>query len=89
MTDKGSNSIFRLQKSLDLLKNSKRNINSLKNILRYRDSNDKFENSIFQNEKDPYITIFNMTFDSERKTDIMFDIFVNNESFTLDYNIIN
>ena len=57
------------------------------NILKYRDNNDKFENSIFQNEKDPYLTIFNMSFDSEDKTHIMFDVFVNTESFSLHYNI--
>lgn len=87
LTDAGSNGIFRLEKATELVSKSNRDIMSIKNILKYRDSNDKFENSIFQTEKDPYITIFNMSFDTEDKDNVIFDIFVNDESFTLDYNI--
>lgn len=87
LVDTGSNSIFRLNKSTELLKQSKRNIASIKNILNYRDINNKFEKSIFQNKTDPYITILNLTFDVENKNDILLDVYVNNEHFKLDYNL--
>lgn len=64
-------------------------IDSIKSILNYRSVNDKFEESIFQNENDPYITIANISFDTENKNEILLDMYINNESFILNYNIEN
>lgn len=63
-TDEGSNSIFRLIKATELFKTLKDiNLENIKNILDYRDKDDRFEFSIFQNKKDPYVTGMNFSFD--------------------------
>lgn len=89
ITDEGSNSIFRLNKANELMRVSNIDIDSIKSILNYRSVNDKFEESIFQNENDPYITIANISFDTENKNKILLDMYINNESFILNYNIEN
>lgn len=87
VTDKGSNSIFRLNKSNELLKIKERNLSEIQNILCYRSSKDKFEKSILQTKKDPYETIFNFSFDLDNKNNCLFNIYVNNERIKLKYNL--
>ena len=86
-TDAGSNSIFRLTKATELLSTAERTVDALKHILRYRSAEDQFDNSIFQIEKDPYITLFNFTFDTEHPNDFLLDVFIHNESLTLHSNM--
>lgn len=84
----GSNSVFRLQKATELLNSTKtRNIASVKKILDYRDSQDRFENSIFQTKSDPYITCMNLTFDVDNKNEVLLDIYTADEKLRLDYDI--
>lgn len=87
LVDEGSNSIFRLNKASELLKESKRDFETIKNILRYRSQKELFSESIFQNMSDPYITIANISIDTERKDKIFLDICFNNEKLTLNYNM--
>lgn len=86
-TDKVSNSVFRLEKAHDLFNIiTERNLENIKKILDYRDKNDKFEKSIFQTCKDPYITGLNISFDNENKNDINLYVYPNNEHLLIDYN---
>lgn len=86
--DEKSNSVFRLEKANQLFK-SLRDINliNIKNILDYRSEDDKFENSIFQTEKDPYITGMNFSFDLDFKEKIFLYVYPNKELLILDYAI--
>lgn len=85
--DKGSNSIFRLNKAKELIVNGCRNLDTIKNILCYRSDDNKFENSIFQTKEDPYITLFNFSFDSENKNTIYLNSYTNNEMLELNYDL--
>lgn len=84
-TDKGSNSVFRLNKARELLENTERTIESIKQIQRYRSPENRFESSILQTTDDPYITLFNFTIDTETKENILLDINVTDEHLTLKY----
>lgn len=87
-TDEGSNSVFRLEKASQLFKElTDININNIKNILDYRSPEDKFENSIFQTEKDPYITGMNFSFDNELNKEIKIYVYPNKEMITFDYEL--
>ncbi len=89
-TDKGSNSVFRLKKANELYSNLKeKNIVNIKSILDYRSIEDKFENSIFQTEKDPYITGMKFSFDNNRNKEIEIYVYPNNEIISLDYELKN
>ena len=68
VTDNGSNSIFRLNKCNELLKYKE--INEIKAILSYRSKENKFENSVLQTKEDPYMTLFNFSFDTDNKNKI-------------------
>lgn len=86
-TDSGSNSIFRLNKAKELFINSSRNLDSIKNILCYRSDDNKFEKSIFQTKDDPYITLFNFSFDTENKNKICLNSYTNNELLELNFDL--
>lgn len=86
-TDNGSNSIFRLNKAKELLQYTNRDINNIKNILSYRSKEDKFDNSILQTKNDPYITLFNFSFDTDDKNIIYLNSYTNNEKLELQYNL--
>lgn len=86
--DEGSNSVFRLEKAKELFKNIKEiNLFNIKKILDYRDKTDKFEYSIFQTMKDPYITGMNFSFDIDNKNEITLFIYINKEVLKLDYDL--
>lgn len=85
--DNGSNSIFRLNKAKELFVNSSRNLESIKNILCYRSDDNSFEKSIFQTKDDPYITLFNFSFDTENKNTIYLNSYTNNEILELTYDL--
>ncbi len=86
--DDGSNSVFRLEKATELFeKIEERNLSNIKNILDYRDISDKFEYSIFQTTKDPYITGMNFSFDIDNKDIIKLFVYTNKEKLNLDYNL--
>ena len=86
-TDNGSNSIFRLSKSEQLFKMTNRDLNSIKNILDYRSKDNKFDSSILQTMDDPYITLFNFSFDTEFENIIYLNSYTNNEQLELNYNL--
>lgn len=88
--DEGSNGIYRLMKARELFNTldvEQRNIDNLKNILKYRDKLDRFEYSIFQTEKDPYITGMNFSYDTNNPDVILLDIFPNHEFLHLPYDL--
>lgn len=84
-TDYGSNSVFRLNKCYELLK--EKTMKEIKTILCYRSPEDKFENSILQTKKDLYITLFNFSYDTENKDIIYFKNYINNETIELNYDL--
>lgn len=85
IVDEGSNSIFRLNKSKELL--NIRSREEIQKILSYRSLENKFETSILQTDVDPYITIFNFSYDIDNKDTIYFKNYVNNEIIELKYNL--
>lgn len=88
MTSEISNSIFRLNKASQLFADlNERNLTNIYNILMYRSEEDKFENSIFQTKKDPYLTGFNFSFDPDDNKHIFITDFVNNEKLKLKYDL--
>lgn len=87
LTDKDSNSVFRLEKATSLLKQADRNIDDIKKILSYRSDLDIFSESILQTKDDPYMTIANISFDTENKDDIILNTYVSNEIMNLKYDI--
>ncbi len=84
-TDKGSNSIFRLHKALELIQDAEKTVDSIKQILNYRSSENRFDNSILQTTDDPYITLFNFTVDTETLDYVLLDVNVTHEQLLLDY----
>ena len=84
-SDEGTNSLFRLKKATELLKNSKRDKESIKKILDYRGPNDSYHDSIFQKPGDYQMTIFNMTFDTENKNEVIVHVVVHDETLTFHY----
>lgn len=89
-TDEGSNSVFRLEKARQLFaKLNDINLLNIKKILDYRSKEDKFENSIFQTEKDPYITGMNFSFDIDLNKEIKIYVYPNKEILTFDYELNN
>ena len=84
-SDEGTNSLFRLEKGTELLKNSKRDKESIKKILDYRGPNDSYHDSIFQKPGDYQMTIFNMTFDTEYKNEVIVHVVVHDETLTFHY----
>lgn len=85
VTDNGSNSIFRLNKCNELLKYKA--MNEIKTILSYRSKENKFENSILQTKEDPYMTLFNFSFDTDNKNKIYLNNYINNEINELKYDL--
>ena len=85
--DNGSNSIFRLKKVKELFESNNKDLNSIKNILSYRSKENKFDNSILQTMNDPYITIFNFSFDTESKNIIYLNNYTNDEKIKLQYDL--
>lgn len=89
-TDEESNSVFRLKKARQLFKElTDVNMSNIKNILDYRSPEDKFEKSIFQTEKDPYITGMNFSFDNDSNKKIKIYVYPNKEILTFDYELKN
>ena len=86
-TDNGSNSIFRLNKCNDLICVRDRNLKNIQDILNYRSQDNKFEKSILQTKDDPYITIFNFSYDCDNKDKIYINCYINNEKIELDYDV--
>ena len=84
-TDNGSNSIFRLNKCNELLK--ERTMNEIQEILSYRSKENKFENSVLQTKDDPYMTLFNFSYDTGNKDVIYFKNYINNETIELKYDL--
>lgn len=84
-TDKGSNSIFRLHKAQELIQDAEKTVDSIKQILNYRSSENRFDNSILQTTDDPYITLFNFTVDTETLDYVFLDVNVTHEQLLLDY----
>lgn len=84
-TDYGSNTVFRLNKCYELLK--KKTMKEIQTILSYRSPEDKFENSILQTKDDPYITLFNFSYDTDNKNTIYLSNYINNETIELNYDL--
>lgn len=84
-TDFNSNSCFRLNKAHELF--SERNLYKVQEILSYRSKDDLFQNSILQTKKDPYITLFNFSYDTSNKEKIYLNSYTNNEKIELDYDL--
>ena len=84
-TDNESNSIFRLNKCNELL--NEKTMNEIQEILSYRSKENKFENSILQTKDDPYMTLFNFSFDTENINKIYFKNYINNETMELNYDL--
>lgn len=82
-TDAGSNSIFRLNKASELMKNTLRTVDSIKEVLHYRSPENRFDNSILQTHDDPYITLFNFTVDTEHKDTAILDVNITDEHLIL------
>ena len=61
-TDQGSNSIFRLHKATELIQNAEKSVEAIQKILKYRNPENRFDQSILQTTGDPYITLFNFKF---------------------------
>lgn len=85
VTDKESNSIFRLNKCNEQLKY--KTMNEIKTILSYRSKENKFENSILQTKEDPYMTLFNFSFDTDNKNKIYLNNYINSEIIELKYDL--
>ena len=79
------NSEIRLKNIQERLVNCDRSVKGIKEILAYRSEDDTYMNSIFQKKGDWQMTIFNFTFDTEKKDKLYLDIFVNDETIELDY----
>ena len=85
VTDKGSNSIFRLNKCNEQLKY--KTMNEIKTILSYRSKENMFENSILQTKEDPYMTLFNFSFDTDNKNKIYLNNYIKSEIIELKYDL--
>lgn len=86
--EEDSNSMFRLTKATELLKKTNiKNIKNIYNILMYRSNEDAFETSIFQTEKDPYLTGSNFSYSLNDKNHIYITDFVNEEKYKFDYDL--
>lgn len=81
--DKESNSLFRLYQADAMMKEAKKEAQSIKRILNYRGEDN--EHSIFQDEKASQRTIFNFMFDTEYPKRLELDIYALDEKKTLDY----
>ncbi len=64
-----------------------KNLDDIKNILNYRSDENKFEESILQTKDDPYITLFNFSFDTENQNTIYLNSYTNNEIIKLKYDL--
>ena len=84
-TDKGSNSIFRLNKCKELL--NKKTIIEIQKILSYRSKENKSDNSILQKKEDKEMTLFNFTHDIDNKNTITFKNYIDNEIIELEYDL--
>lgn len=84
-TDFNSNSCFRLNKAHELF--SEANLYKVQEVLSYRSKDDLFQNSILQTKKDPYITLFNFSYDTSNKEKIYLNSYTNNEKIELDYDL--
>lgn len=85
VTDQGSNSIFRLNKASELMKNASRTVKSIKQVLQYRGQDNLFETSILQVAEDPYLTLFNFTIDTESPDMLFLDVNISDEHLLLLY----
>ena len=86
--EENSNSKFRLAKATELLNKTKiKNIKKIYNILMYRSKEDAFETSIFQTEKDPYLTGTNFSCLVNDKNHIYITDFVNKEKYKIPYDL--
>lgn len=78
------NSIFRLHKATELLKTAEKTVDALKNILSYESPDNKWENSIFQNETAPERTLFQITVNTYDDVLINTDIHTTSECIVID-----
>ena len=62
-------------------------MNEIKTILSYRSKENKFENSILQTKEDPYMTLFNFSFDTDNKNKIYLNNYINSEIIELKYDL--
>ena len=83
-TDQGSNSIFRLHKATELIQNAEKSVEAIQKILKYRNPENRFDQSILQTTDDPYITLFNFTVDTEDLSHAELEVNVTNEKLKLE-----
>ncbi len=76
-----------LNKAKELFSKSNKNLDDIKNILNYRCDENKYEESILQTKDDPYITLFNFSFDTENGNNIYLNSYSNNEVIELKYDL--
>ncbi len=76
-----------LNKAKELFSKSNKNLDDIKNILNYRCDENKYEESILQTKDDPYITLFNFSFDTENGNNIYLNSYPNNEVIELKYDL--
>lgn len=76
-----------LNKARELFSKSNKNLDDIKNILNYRCDENKYEESILQTKDDPYITLFNFSFDTENGNNIYLNSYPNNEVIELKYDL--
>lgn len=76
-----------LNKAKELFSKSNKNLDDIKNILNYRCDENKYEESILQTKDDPYITLFNFSFDTENGNTIYLNSYPNNEVIELKYDL--
>jgi hypothetical protein len=84
-TDVDSNSVFRLNKCNELFWD--RTLQGIKKVLSYRSKENKFENSILQTKEDPYITLYNFSFDIDNKNTIYLNTYLDNDMVELNYDL--
>lgn len=76
-----------LNKAKELFSKSNKDLDDIKNILNYRCDENKYEESILQTKDDPYITLFNFSFDTENENTIYLNSYPNNEVIELKYDL--
>ena len=76
-----------LNKAKELFSKSNKDLDDIKNILNYRCDENKYEESILQTKDDPYITLFNFSFDTENENNIYLNSYPNNEVIELKYDL--
>lgn len=88
--DEGSNSVLRLQKAtewVDTLDTHSTSTEDLRKILEHRAKDNSFENSIWQNINDEYLTAFNFVFDTKAPDCIDLKHYLTNKVYRANYGL--